>query len=692
MYRLILTLLLVLLHGPAWSDLLHQPVLHRLALSLDPASSRLDVSDTLEFNSPRESIEFFLNAGLTPATDDPSLKLEKLVPGNSAVRAVRYRIRSDQPRRSFSLSYSGIPGGALSRLGEGYAGGRESSALLIDPQGAFLSGGGLWYPVLSEPHLLRFDLRVSLPQGWSAIAQGMDQGDNHWIEDQPQDEIVMVAGPYQRYRRQVDGISLEAWLLQPDQVLADSFIDSAEKYLAQFQALLGPYPYRKFALVENHWQSGYGMPSYTLLGSQVIRLPFIRDSSFPHELLHNWWGNSVYIDATTGNWAEGLTSYLADHWIREQQGRGDDYRRESLQRYRQYVTDDTDFPLTAFRSNTGQTTQAVGYGKTLMMMHMLRRELGDDRFIAGLRRFYRDNRFKSAAFADLRRAFEQVSSRDLRPFFSQWTERTGAPDLQLEANSVERTDSGYRLSVTLAQRQATPYRLQVPVFVQLAGEETARQQLAEMDRRRQTFSFIFDSRPQWLAIDPRFELFRRLDDSEIPPTLGTLFGARGPMILLPAASGQKKLTAYRKLAQTWASEDPSITISLDKKIRKLPKDRAIWILGRENRFAGPFEERLNAIRGKVSDSASTALALEQNGNPLGLIDTELPERLDLLARKLPHYGKYGYLVFQGPRMQNRAKGNWPAGQSRLTIRLDETATTPLKPPISPALAPGGQDR
>ena len=61
-------------------------------------------------------------------------------------------------------------------------------------------------------------------------------------------------------------------------------------------AFIGPYPYDKFALVENFWETGYGMPSFTLLGPEIIRFPFILHSSFPHEILHNWWGNSVFVD------------------------------------------------------------------------------------------------------------------------------------------------------------------------------------------------------------------------------------------------------------------------------------------------------------------------------------------------------------------------------------------------------------
>jgi aminopeptidase N len=106
-------------------------------------------------------------------------------------------------------------------------------------------------------------------------------------------------------------------LREPDAPLARKYLAATHRYLALYDELIGPYPYKKFAMVENFRQTGYGMPSFTLLGSRVIRFPFILSSSYPHEILHNWWGNSVYVDYDSGNWSEGLTSYLADHLIRE---------------------------------------------------------------------------------------------------------------------------------------------------------------------------------------------------------------------------------------------------------------------------------------------------------------------------------------------------------------------------------------
>ncbi|NIQ08653.1 MAG: M1 family metallopeptidase, partial [Gammaproteobacteria bacterium] len=86
-----------------------------------------------------------------------------------------------------------------------------------------------------------------------------------------------------------------------------------------------------------------------------------------------------------------------------------------------------DFALTEFQSRHNAATEAVGYGKSLMMWHMLRRQVGDEQFIRSLQKFYGDNKFKRASFADIRQAFESVTGEDFELFFDQWVNRVGAP-------------------------------------------------------------------------------------------------------------------------------------------------------------------------------------------------------------------------------------------------------------------------
>jgi len=308
--------------------------------------------------------------------------------------------------------------------------GRERQQLVgtIAADGVFLTGYTGWYPT-SPGALNRMRLTVTLPPGWLAVSQGagpeLVDGDAtriRWTEEQPQDELYLSAARFKLYRQQTPHGEAQAYLRLPDEDLAARYLDATAAYLARYSALIGAYPYAKFALVENFWETGYGMPSFTLLGSRVMRLPFILHSSYPHEILHNWWGNGVYVDYAGGNWSEGLTAYLSDHLNKALAGAGADYRRDQLKAYADYVQSDEDFPLTAFRGRHGSASQAIGYGKTLMTMHMLRVMLGEDTFKSGLKAFYRQNRFRTIGRHAAKAFAQQGAAREMSSWLVQQLE------------------------------------------------------------------------------------------------------------------------------------------------------------------------------------------------------------------------------------------------------------------------------
>jgi len=353
-----------------------------------------------------------------------------------------------------------------------------------------------------------------------------------------------------------------------------------------YSKLIGPYPYKKFALVENFWETGLGMPSFTLLGPKVIRLPFIINSSYPHEILHNWWGNSVFPDYNSGNWSEGLTAYLSDHLIREQQAGSAEYRQTTLQKYADYVISDRDFPLTEFRSRHSSPSEAIGYGKSLMFFHMLRQELGDKTFTAGLRDFYQKNKFGFASFNDIQKSFERVSKENLGSEFNQWVRRKGAPKIELVSSKTEKEGDGFGLSLVLKQSQSEDaYLLQIPVAVTMAGEARAWQTVVKMDKKRIDLHFHLPSRPLRVDIDPEFDLFRRLDPGETPPAISQALGAKKMLVILPSKADQKLLRVYMDFSLFLETFGPDeVEVKLDKEIKRLPSDRAITVLGWENLF------------------------------------------------------------------------------------------------------------
>ncbi len=683
-------------------------VAHDLRVVLRPAEHAIEVTDTVTLPDGTRDAEFVLHAGLAPtvAGDGAALRLLTRDAAPGGVPLERYAVTLPHGERRFTLRYAGRIHHPVARAGQEYARGFGVSPGIIGADGVFLSGASRWYPGFGDA-LLTFDLEVTLPAGWRSMSQGErtrrerdGAATDAWRIDRPQDEIFLIAAAFTEYRQPAGAVDAMVLLREPDPALAARYLEATGRYVEMYRKLIGPYPYSKFALVENFWETGYGMPSFTLLGPRVIRLPFILHSSYPHEILHNWWGNGVFVDYASGNWSEGLTSYLADHLIKEQRGQGADYRRAALQKYADYVRDSADFPLRAFRGRHGSVTEAVGYGKTLMVFHMLRRQIGDERFREGLRRLYREHRFRVAGFDDVAASFSAAAGEPLDDFFAQWVERAGAPALRVSDVTVREDGGRHVLAATLEQvHDGEPYALRVPVAVHLDGQARALQREVTVAARRERVEIDLPARPLRVDVDPEFDLFRRLDRAEIPPAISQVLGAERVLFVLPAAAPDAVRDGYASLVESWRrGRAGDLQVASDADIDALPDDRAVWLFGWENRFRAQLARALAgydfAADGDGARLAGTSLARDTDAVVAVGRHPERPEHaiawvaldnvaaMPGLARKLPHYGRYGYLGFRGDEPSNVAKGEWPVLASPMSVTLAGGGSVPAA-----ALAP-----
>jgi len=613
----------------------------------------------------------------------------------------RYAVMLPAGTRTFALQYQGAIRHAAPPQSPQDAWSMPENSGMLATEGVYLSGATYWYPRFDD-ELVTFTLDVQLPLAWEVVSQGERTRHERvneatyvrWESPAVQEDVYLVGGPLTEYRQPAGPVQAMVFLRTPDAPVAQKYLDATTQYLGLYNALLGPYPYPKFALVENSWESGYGMPSFTLLGSKVLRLPFIVSSSYPHEILHNWWGNGVFVDVQQGNWCEGLTAYLADHLLQEQRGSATAYRHATLQRYTDYVGMHSDIPLTAFRTRHSAATAAVGYGKALMFFHMLRQQVGDDAFIKVLQAFYRDNLFQRVSFDALRRAFASVTGEDMSEVFQQWVTRPGAPELRVSTTTVQPDGQGYRLSAVLDQVQPGPaYRLQIPLAVSLQGQELAWQTTVPMAEKRLEFILRLPTQPWRVDVDPEFDLFRRLHREEIPPALTQLFGADKVLLLLPAAAATELKQGYRRLAQAWPqASSQALEIRWDQEIEALPTDRAVWLFGWENRFLpevttalAPYGVGLTYEGVRLNGTPLTreqhavVLTVRHPRNPqqtLAWVAIQNVAALPGLGRKVPHYGTYSFLGFAGDEPVNIVKGQWPVLASPMSVLLTPAPGSP----------------
>ena len=167
--------------------------------------------------------------------------------------------------------------------------------------------------------------------------------------------------------------------------------------------------------------------TYAILGVDALpakaEVP-AEDWAMAHELAHQWWGNLVTCATLKHFWLnEGVTTFMTAAWKEHRYGRAAYEAELAVARSRldKARTAGFDKPLAwngAYPSLG--TRRAVQYSKGALFMDRLRVTLGERAFWSGLRRYTRAHAGGVVISADLERAMEASSGRDLRPLFSEW--------------------------------------------------------------------------------------------------------------------------------------------------------------------------------------------------------------------------------------------------------------------------------
>jgi hypothetical protein len=665
-------------------------ITHDLGVELRPETGYVEVRDRIGVPYPTRRFEFVLNAGFEIEATSGNPKALRTSPDGNRIA---YRVDLPKASRTLDLHYRGQPRFSQRRSMGGMPEGEVSSA------GVYLDGSSAWYPML-DGAITQFSMSVKLPEDWRSISigkKGEKDGQDSWSSGQPHDDIYLIAGPFIRHAREHGDTTMSVWLLEDDPALADRYLRLGAEYIDFYSSLIGAYPFEKFAVVENRWQTGFGMPSFTLLGSRVMRLPFIPYTSLPHEILHNWWGNGVWIDHAKGNWSEGLTAYLADHWMKERRGQGAAYRLQALQRYSNFAADGKDSPLIRFVARHNDASQSIGYSKSLMLFHMLRTNLGDAAFVAALRRLWQEHRFTAVGFAQVIDTLT-ATDRTLRENAAQWLYREGAPRITLGESRVIEDDNGYRLRFDLHQDEPA-FEVRVPVAVTLAGEETAERHIVALNGTRQQVELTFGQRPLRIDVDPEYDVLRYLDPSEQPPALNRLFGTKALLVLPTDVSGPQR-QAWKQLARAWQRRYQQLEVVDDSRLDGLPKTGDVLIAGWSNRWlaaARPVLARgdqrvggavvtIGAARYPSASHISVLVNTDADGVTTGFVGAESAAGIAMMARKLPHYGSFGRLVFDSNSGKNLLKESLTSDYAILSRQLTGQ-DVPLSLAPRPSLEP-----
>ena len=269
-----------------------------------------------------------------------------------------------------------------------------------------------------------------------------------------------------------------------------------------FNDHIGPYPYEKLAGVEAAGMGG-GMEhaSEIFFGERSVNgRPGLGLVS--HETAHQWFGDSVTESDWDDVWlSEGFATYFSSLTIEHYQGR--DALVAQLKRTRAGIFQTEkrmpDVAVVQDKPWKG-IPNGIVYQKGGWSLHMLRGEIGDDKFWAAIREYYRRYRDSNATTADFERTVEETSGQDLRWFFQQWLYRAGSPAVEgawhydsaakkvrarFDANRIGRAVSVAAGSRHVAARRTAP-KIEKLQFTQ----------------KQQHFEIAADQEPAAVELDP----------------------------------------------------------------------------------------------------------------------------------------------------------------------------------------------
>lgn len=203
--------------------------------------------------------------------------------------------------------------------------------------------------------------------------------------------------------------------------------------------------------------------------------------------------------------SEAVATYAADMYIEREAG---------VEAFREMLKRHTDQALFADRhgaidlgSRLGVHYQPIVYEKGAMVLHMLRRTIGDGHFMSVLSRFSRENAGKLVSTGDFETEVEVVTGREMDWFFDQWIRDTGYPIYRVYHTGSEAAGKVFTVRGQLLQEQdGRVFRVIVPMAFELENGDRITREIWNT-KRRQTFEYALPDKVKRVLIAPDHSVY-----------------------------------------------------------------------------------------------------------------------------------------------------------------------------------------
>lgn len=426
-----------------------------------------------------------------------------------------------------------------------------------------------WYPRVNE--LCTFSIKTNLDSNYKTI-----------FEKTPKvikNATFIASNQYKVTSKNYNNIQISTYFFKKDNTLAQTYLNKTIEYIKLYEKLIGAFPFKQFNIVENHYTTGYSMPTYTLVGSYLLNKPYLLNRSLGHEILHQYFGNSIFYDNASGNYGEGLVTHLADNYYAKIKNEDLQRRKNDLVQYDTFAT--KEFPARDFTHRFDKNSMAIGYTKIAYIFQMLEEKLGSEKFFAILQKLYAEKKFSLVNLGDLKAFFQQETKEDLTPFFQQWFNKKGRIDFKVSEFEQSYHRGIFKVTFKVTQKEAMQFNL--PIEVQTYDKTI--QSSIFVSKESEKFTLEFPSEVMSLSFDKNLSLFRKLFEKEYPLNIGALIKEKNLIIVMD----KKYADSYAFIAKIFPNG--KLIYSDDLKFSEV-KNNSILFLDKNNETLQHFLPRI----------------------------------------------------------------------------------------------------
>jgi aminopeptidase N len=392
-----------------------------------------------------------------------------------------------------------------------------------------------WFPTIDKPNeRCSQDITLRVPSHFTTLSNGVlvssetlsdDLRADRWVQERPHAPyLFMIAvGDFAVIKEEHNNIEISYYVEKDYAIYARDIFDHTAEMIDFFSDILDyPYPWDKYSqiVVRDYVSGAMENTSAVIFGDFVQRergdlIDNNNDFIVAHELFHHWFGDLV----TCESWAnltmnEGFANYSEYLWEEYHKGRydADLIRLNEIQGYFAEAAEDP-HPLIHFSyDNKEDMFDAHSYNKGGLVLHMLRKHLGDELFFEGLSQYLHEHANTAVESHDFRLVMEDVSGQDLNWFFNQWYFGVGHPELEIDYSY----DASNRM-ITLEIQQIQDadifepiFIIETPVFIYYKDGSRIEKNI-RMDRRKQSWQWESAREPEWVSVDPYKDLLASIN-------------------------------------------------------------------------------------------------------------------------------------------------------------------------------------